>query len=113
MQRYYRASARELQRLNSISKSPIYSAFTEALNGCATIQVKPPFLSRAATVVWPPPDRRTTTVQAFGSTERFCELQRSRFDFNLKAAFGMEAVGIWLQVMPQAPHSGKRRTRSS
>ena len=75
LQRYYRASARELQRLNSISKSPIYSAFNEALNGSATIQ-------------------------AFGETERFCALQRRRFDYNLRAAYLTQATAIWLQVRP-------------
>merc|ERR1719478_1637372 len=59
-QKYYRASARELQRLNSISKSPLYSAFNEALNGCATIQ-------------------------AMGAVARFSELQEARFDHWLRA----------------------------
>merc|ERR1719450_670213 len=35
---YYRESSRELLRLDSVSKSPIYAAFTEALNGAPTIQ---------------------------------------------------------------------------
>ena len=70
-QKYYRASARELQRLNSISKSPLYAAFNEALSGCATIQ-------------------------AMGASERFAEKQNERFDHNLKAGFMMEAVGLWL-----------------
>ena len=76
LQKHYRNSARELQRLNSISKSPIYSAFNEALNGCATIQ-------------------------AFGDCERFALLQQERFDYNLRAGLVMEAVGIWLQVWLQ------------
>ena len=36
--RKYRASVRELVRLESISKSPIYQSFTEALNGLGTIR---------------------------------------------------------------------------
>jgi len=76
LQYYYRASARELQRLNSISKSPLYSAFNEALNGCSTIQ-------------------------AFGATERLCAEQAARFDHNLRAAFLSNAVGIWLEVWLQ------------
>ena len=35
---YYRNSAREVQRLDSISKSPIYTSFAEALNGASSIQ---------------------------------------------------------------------------
>jgi len=77
LQKYYRASARELQRLASISKSPIYSAFNEALNGCATIQ-------------------------AFGHTGRLANVQAERFDYNQRAALMQEAVGIWLQVWLQA-----------
>ena len=38
VQRFYRMSARELRRLDSISKSPIYESFSESLNGCATIR---------------------------------------------------------------------------
>lgn len=60
LQKYYRASARELQRLSSISRSPIYSAFNESLNGAAT-------------------------VQAFGDVERFASEQCERFDYNQRA----------------------------
>ena len=60
LQKYYRASARELQRLSSISRSPIYSAFNESLNGAAT-------------------------VQAFGDLERFASEQCERFDYNQRA----------------------------
>jgi len=76
LQKYYRNSARELQRLDSISKSPIYSAFNESLQGCATIQ-------------------------AFGEVERFAALQNERFDYNLRASLVAQGVGIWLQVWLQ------------
>ena len=61
LQKYYRASARELQRLSSISRSPIYSAFNESLNGAAT-------------------------VQAFGDVERVASEQCERFDYNQRAS---------------------------
>ena len=38
LQRYYIPAARELQRIESISRSPIYSKFSEALAGVATIR---------------------------------------------------------------------------
>lgn len=71
--KYYRASSRELQRLESISRSPIYTAFTEALNGAPTI---------AAMRVAP----------------RFEEASVRRFDANTRAAFIMYAANRWLSV---------------
>jgi ATP-binding cassette, subfamily C (CFTR/MRP), member 1 len=38
LQRYYIPGARELQRLETVTRSPIYSGFSEAVNGLATIR---------------------------------------------------------------------------
>ena len=38
LQRYYQHTSREVRRLNSISRSPVYSGFTEALDGAASIR---------------------------------------------------------------------------
>lgn len=38
IQRYYRASSRELKRIDSVSRSPIYAHFGETLAGLATIR---------------------------------------------------------------------------
>ena len=69
----YRNTAREVQRLDSISKSPIYTAFSEALNGASTIQ-------------------------AFGATARFCSSNMDRLDFNLRAGFLSAAANRWLTI---------------
>lgn len=38
MQQVYRRTARELKRVDAVTKSPIYQQFTETLNGLPTIR---------------------------------------------------------------------------
>jgi ATP-binding cassette, subfamily C (CFTR/MRP), member 1 len=38
LQRYYIPGARELQRLEAVARSPIYTGFSEAVNGITTIR---------------------------------------------------------------------------
>ncbi|XP_078443513.1 multidrug resistance-associated protein 11 isoform X2 [Wolffia australiana] len=38
LQHYYRSTSRELRRLDSVARSPIYSSFTEAIDGSSTIR---------------------------------------------------------------------------
>jgi len=70
---YYRRSSRELQRLDAISKSPIYTSFSECLNGALTIQ-------------------------AFGANMRFALSSRNKFDYNMRAGFVAYAANRWLSV---------------
>ena len=70
---YYRNTAREVQRLDSISKSPIYAAFSEALNGA-------------------------TTIQAYGANDRFETVNRGKVDHNMRANFISLAANRWLTV---------------
>jgi len=69
----YRNTAREVQRLDSISKSPIYTAFSEALNGC-------------------------TTIQAYGANERFEAGNRHKVDYNLRANLISLSANRWLTI---------------
>lgn len=38
MQGYYQSTAREVRRLTSVVRSPVYSTFNEALHGAVTIR---------------------------------------------------------------------------
>ena len=38
MQAFYRRSSRELRRLSSVARSPVYSGFSEAIDGAPTIR---------------------------------------------------------------------------
>ena len=38
VQHYYQATAREVRRLTSVVRSPVYSTFSEALHGAVTIR---------------------------------------------------------------------------
>ena len=56
------ASSRQLMRLESVTRSPIFSHFQETLNG-------------------------TSTIRAFGQVERFIDVSQHRMDLNLKAFY--------------------------
>lgn len=71
--RYFRNSSRELQRLTSISSTPIFSAFTEALQGAITIQ-------------------------ATGAQPRFLAAHLKRVNHNMRADFHLTVCGMWLSV---------------
>lgn len=76
-QRYYSASCRELQRLDNISKSPVYAHFTQTLNGLVTI--------RAFAMV-----RATTAAQA------------QRLNANTQAFLALNLINRWLGVRLEA-----------
>src|SRR3954470_14385211 len=73
IQRYYLRTSRELKRLDSISRSPIYAHFQESLSGMSTIR-------------------------AYGQQNRF-ELENEwRVDANLRAYFPSINANRWLAV---------------
>lgn len=73
IQRYYLRSSRELKRLDSIAKSPIFAHFQESLGGISTIR-------------------------AFRQQHRFLLENEWRVDSNLKAFFPSISANRWLAI---------------
>lgn len=73
IQRYYLRTSRELKRLDSISRSPIYAHFQESLSGISTIR-------------------------AYRQTKRFALENEWRIDANLRAYFPSISANRWLAV---------------
>lgn len=73
LQRYYLMTKRELKRLDSTSRSPIFAHFQETLDGI-------------------------TTIRAYGQQERFCMETHSYLDANMRAYFPSITANRWLGV---------------
>ncbi|KAL8710947.1 MAG: hypothetical protein Q9220_004546 [cf. Caloplaca sp. 1 TL-2023] len=73
IQRYYLRTSRELKRLDSISRSPIYAHFQESLGGM-------------------------TTIRAYRQQQRFSQENEWRVDENLRAYFPSISANRWLAV---------------
>ncbi|XP_022102307.1 ATP-binding cassette sub-family C member 9-like [Acanthaster planci] len=73
LQRYYLATSRELQRLESISKSPVFSYFSESLGGL-------------------------TTIRAYRCENRFYNTILARIDRNTAAFLYVQMGARWLAV---------------
>ncbi|KAL9047131.1 MAG: hypothetical protein Q9214_000212, partial [Letrouitia sp. 1 TL-2023] len=73
IQRYYLRTSRELKRLDSISKSPVYAHFQESLGGL-------------------------TTIRAYRQQMRFAIENERRVDANLRAYFPSINANRWLAV---------------
>lgn len=73
VQRYYLRSSRELKRLDSVSRSPIYAHFQETLGGISTIR-------------------------AYRQQQRFLLENEWRVDSNLKAFFPSISANRWLAI---------------
>ena len=71
IQRLYRISSRELKRISSVARSPIYEHFTETLSGCATIR-------------------------AFREIDNFVETNQLKLDRSQRAEYNQELVALWL-----------------
>ncbi|XP_072838914.2 multidrug resistance-associated protein 1 [Pogona vitticeps] len=73
VQRFYVATSRQLKRLESVSRSPIYSHFNETLLG-------------------------VTVIRAFGEQERFIRQSDLKVDENQKAYFPSIVTNRWLAI---------------
>ncbi|XP_056607956.1 multidrug resistance-associated protein 1 isoform X1 [Triplophysa dalaica] len=73
VQRFYVASSRQLKRLESVSRSPVYTHFNETLLG-------------------------TSVIRAFGEQQRFIRESDNRVDHNQKAYFPSIVANRWLAV---------------
>lgn len=72
-QKYYLRTSRELKRLDSVSRSPIYAHFQESLGG-------------------------VSTIRAYKQEDRFTLENEWRMDANLRAYFPSVCVNRWLAV---------------
>ncbi|XP_037804336.1 multidrug resistance-associated protein 1-like [Penaeus monodon] len=70
----YIASSRQLKRIESVSKSPIYSHFGETLQG-------------------------VTVIRAYKRQEEFNEESQRKIEFSLKATYTNAAVNRWVSVI--------------
>eukprot|EP00026_Physarum_polycephalum_P000464 Phypoly_transcript_00465.p1 GENE.Phypoly_transcript_00465~~Phypoly_transcript_00465.p1 ORF type:complete len:1411 (+),score=128.73 Phypoly_transcript_00465:182-4414(+) len=73
VQQYYLSCSRELQRLDSTTKSPIFAQFSETLNGI-------------------------TTIRSFGVTDNFIRENDRKLDLNTQAYFASVTTNRWLSV---------------
>ena len=73
VQAYYLRSSRELKRLDSISRSPIYAHFGETLTG-------------------------VNTIRAFGRVQEFMQENAYRLDTNQRAFFASNSSNRWLGI---------------
>ncbi|ANB12248.1 ATP-binding cassette glutathione S-conjugate transporter YCF1 [Sugiyamaella lignohabitans] len=74
---YYQSASRELKRLLSISRSPIFAHFQESLNGISTIR-------------------------AFDQGDRFKHLNTQKIDGNIRAIFLFRSANRWLSFRLQS-----------
>lgn len=75
-QRYYISVQRELKRLVSITRSPIFAHFQESLTG-------------------------VETIKSYRQSDRFIYINNANVDFNLKSIYMLRSINRWLSVRLQ------------
>lgn len=71
IQSFYRSTSRELQRIEAITRSPLYSHFSESLAG-------------------------RSTIRAFKKEEDFIKTNQSLVNSNMKTIFAQKYAARWL-----------------
>lgn len=69
----YVASSRELKRLDSVTRSPVFSNFTETISG-------------------------VSTIRAFGASQQFLRVMMDSIDANIRPLFYSWAVNRWVSL---------------
>jgi ATP-binding cassette subfamily C (CFTR/MRP) protein 1 len=75
-QKYYQSASRELKRLLSMSRSPIFAHFQESLNG-------------------------VSTIRAFDQIDRFKHMNEASIDVHIKILYLFRTANRWLSVRLQ------------
>ncbi|OTF75909.1 hypothetical protein BLA29_010920, partial [Euroglyphus maynei] len=73
IQKFYVATSRQLKRLESVTRSPIYSHFGETLSG-------------------------VSTIRAYGCSKRFIQESNQRVDTNQRCYFPSVIANRWLAI---------------
>jgi ABC-type multidrug transport system fused ATPase/permease subunit len=73
IQRFYVASSRQLKRLESVSRSPIYAHFSETLNG-------------------------VSSIRAYRSEQTFMDENEYKINYNLQAYYPSVSANRWLAL---------------
>ncbi|KAH9490363.1 Canalicular multispecific organic anion transporter 2 [Bulinus truncatus] len=76
MQRVYIPASRQIRRIDSTTKSPVYVHFSETLSG-------------------------VSSIRAYAAQERFYENSMKLVDYNMKFYFGSIVASSWLQIRLQ------------
>ncbi|KAH9423986.1 Canalicular multispecific organic anion transporter 1 [Dermatophagoides pteronyssinus] len=73
IQRFYVATSRQLKRIESVSRSPIFTHFSETIQG-------------------------VNTIKAYDATDRFIHESNRRVDYNLRCFYPSQVANCWLQI---------------